>query len=173
VAPASTSLPAAARSTSCRYVSRVIIGHQPESRSWAARAARLPSWMCESRMYGSDQQVRAPTAVNKRHADASVLGWGFPKLQVRRRRGFPGTADATEYTLTGCPGTKPCLSTSFLFTRPIHPHHSCRIVRLLLRALHRTINTVEKTTGVCVGRCVNNEVPILRFYSSIGPAARW
>jgi hypothetical protein len=34
--PASTSLPAAARSTSCRYVSRVIIGYYQVARGKAA-----------------------------------------------------------------------------------------------------------------------------------------
>ena len=88
-----------------------------KSRSWAARAARLPSWAFQSSIHGSDQKVRAPTAVNKRACRR--LG-RFPKLQVRGRCGFSGTNDVTEYALAGCPGTKPCLSTSSFCSQFIH-----------------------------------------------------
>jgi hypothetical protein len=89
--------------------------------------------------------------VSKGHADAWV---GFRIFQVRGRCGFSGTADVTEYSLVGCPGTKPCSSSSFLCTRSIHTTTTfCRILRLLLRALHRTINTIEETASVGGALC--------------------
>jgi hypothetical protein len=89
--------------------------------------------------------------VSKGHADAWV---GFRIFQVRGRCGFSGTADVTEYTLAGCPGTKPCSSSSFFCTQSIHTTTTfCRIVRLLLRALHRTINTIEETASVGGSLC--------------------
>jgi len=90
--PAPTSLPAAASSTSCRYVPRIMIGHLWSSRpAVGQRAARLPSWTFESNIHGSDQKVRAPSAVNKRACRAWV---GFRIFR------YGGVADFQEPTMS-------------------------------------------------------------------------
>lgn len=151
--PAQTSLPAAAGSTSFRYVFRIMIGHLQSSRpAVGQRAARLPSWTFESNIHGSDQKVRAPSAVNKRAC--KTLGWvsetsGTEALRIFRnqrchRIGF------------GWLSRYQTLFVNLFLLHPIHPHHHhdfCKILRLLLRALHRTINRIEETAGVCGAWC--------------------
>jgi hypothetical protein len=65
-----------------------------KSRSWAARAARLPSWAFQSSIHGSDQKVRAPTAVNKRACRRLGTRVGFRSFR------YGGVADFQEPTMS-------------------------------------------------------------------------